>query len=81
MAGYRDPDLQERQKTAFATKKAMLEKFLAKANDPAIRALREALTQEALAAGVFGAPTYVVDGELFWGQDRLDFLERRLAER
>ncbi len=31
MAGYRDPDLQERQKSAFATKKAMLEKFLAKA--------------------------------------------------
>jgi carboxymethylenebutenolidase len=29
-------------------------------------------------AGVFGAPSYVVDGEIFWGQDRLDFLERRL---
>jgi carboxymethylenebutenolidase len=28
---------------------------------------------------VFGAPSYVVDGEIFWGQDRLDFLERRLA--
>jgi len=55
--------------------------LLAKASDPAIRAKREALTQEALAAGVFGAPTYVVDGELFWGQDRLDFLERKLAER
>ena len=41
MAGYRDPDLQERQKSAFATKKAMLEKFLAKANDP-ILAQREA---------------------------------------
>jgi 2-hydroxychromene-2-carboxylate isomerase len=27
---------------------------------------------------VFGAPTYVVDGELFWGQDRLDFVERTL---
>jgi len=35
-------------------------------------------TQEALAAGVFGAPSYVVDGELFWGQDRLDFVERAL---
>ena len=35
-------------------------------------------TEEAIAAGVFGAPSYVVDGELFWGQDRLDFLERRL---
>jgi 2-hydroxychromene-2-carboxylate isomerase len=55
--------------------------LLAKASDPAIRVKRDALTQEALAAGVFGAPTYVVDGELFWGQDRLDFLERKLAER
>jgi 2-hydroxychromene-2-carboxylate isomerase len=28
---------------------------------------------------VFGAPTYAYGGELFWGQDRLDFLERALA--
>ncbi|MDB5999687.1 MAG: 2-hydroxychromene-2-carboxylate isomerase [Rhizobacter sp.] len=32
-------------------------------------------------AGVFGAQSYVIDGELFWGQDRLDFVERRLARR
>jgi len=38
----------------------------------------EAYTEQAIAAGVFGAPSYVVDGEIFWGQDRLDFLERRL---
>ena len=37
-------------------------------------------TQRAIDAGVFGAPSYVVDGELFWGQDRLDFLQRRLAK-
>ena len=41
----------------------------------------EADTQLAIDAGVFGAPTYVIDGELFWGQDRLDFVERRLAMR
>lgn len=35
-------------------------------------------TDEAIRLQVFGAPTYVVDGELFWGQDRLDFLERAL---
>ena len=35
-------------------------------------------TAEAIAAGVFGAPSYVVDGEVFWGQDRLDFVGRRL---
>jgi 2-hydroxychromene-2-carboxylate isomerase len=36
-------------------------------------------SQRAIDAGVFGAPTYVAFGEMFWGQDRLDFLERRLA--
>ncbi len=35
-------------------------------------------TESALARGVFGAPTYVYNNELFWGQDRLDFLERAL---
>ncbi len=35
-------------------------------------------TAEARDLGVFGAPTYVIGGELFWGQDRLDFVQRRL---
>ncbi len=38
----------------------------------------EADSQRAIDSGIFGAPTYVVDGEPFWGQDRLDFVERRL---
>jgi len=38
----------------------------------------EADSAQAIEAGVFGAPTYVIDGELFWGQDRLDFVARRL---
>jgi len=40
---------------------------------------RDAFGREALAAGVFGAPTYVVGDELFWGQDRLDFVAARLG--
>jgi 2-hydroxychromene-2-carboxylate isomerase len=36
-------------------------------------------TQAAIKEGVFGAPSYLVNGELFWGQDRLDFVERRLT--
>lgn len=36
-------------------------------------------SQEAIARGLFGSPTYVYRDELFWGQDRLDFLERALA--
>lgn len=39
----------------------------------------DAFTQQAIDAGVFGAPSYVIDGEIFWGQDRLDFVARRLA--
>jgi 2-hydroxychromene-2-carboxylate isomerase len=46
---------------------------------PSIQALYEADTQSAMDAQVFGSPAYIVDGELFWGQDRLDFVERRLA--
>ncbi len=39
-------------------------------------------TEEALAQGVFGAPSYVLpNGEFFWGQDRLEFLDRALAKR
>jgi 2-hydroxychromene-2-carboxylate isomerase len=40
-----------------------------------------ALTEKAVADGVFAAPTYIIDGEIFWGQDRLDFVERKLAEQ
>lgn len=51
------------------------------ATSPEVRTAYEANTQEAIDRGVFGAPTYVVGDELFWGQDRLDFLERALAGR
>ena len=40
----------------------------------------KALTREAIERKVFGAPTYVYGDELFWGQDRLDFLDRALAK-
>jgi len=52
---------------------------LAESKAPEVQARYEANTQRAIDAGVFGAPSYVVDGELFWGQDRLDFLQRRLT--
>jgi 2-hydroxychromene-2-carboxylate isomerase len=51
---------------------------LDEAQADAVQRRYEAATQQAFDAGVFGAPSYVVDGEIFWGQDRLDFLERRL---
>ncbi|WP_426345514.1 2-hydroxychromene-2-carboxylate isomerase [Alcaligenes sp. HNGD-HTN06] len=38
----------------------------------------QAYTDEAIAAGVFGSPSYVYQGELFWGQDRLDMLDEAI---
>lgn len=51
---------------------------LAQANEEKIQQTYQSYTDEALKVGVFGAPSYVVDGEMFWGQDRLEFLQRRL---
>ena len=47
--------------------------------DPRWGERRLADTQMALDRGVFGAPSYVIGEEIFWGQDRLPFVERRLA--
>ena len=55
------------------------EKLMLADSVAAARAKFEAYTQEAIERGVFGAPSYVLDGEIFWGQDRLEFFERALA--
>ena len=47
---------------------------------PAVQAAYERVTQQAIEAQVFGSPSYVIAGEIFWGQDRLDFVQRRLAQ-
>ena len=52
---------------------------LAQSRGAETQARYDAHTQAAIDAGVFGAPTYIVEGEMFWGQDRLDFLQRRLS--
>lgn len=52
---------------------------LAQSQQDGAQALYAAHTAQAIDAGVFGAPSYVIDGEVFWGQDRLDFVERRLS--
>lgn len=53
--------------------------LLAGAEAPEAAARYDGLTQEAIDRRVFGAPTYIYRDEPFWGQDRLDFLERALA--
>jgi 2-hydroxychromene-2-carboxylate isomerase len=55
--------------------------LLAATENAAVQSEYQANTDEAVARGVFGAPTYVFDGELFWGQDRLDMLEWRLRQK
>ena len=49
------------------------------ADGPEVQAEFEANTKEALGRFVWGSPTCYVEGELFFGQDRLEFVERRLA--
>ena len=76
---------EERDIAAEATLAELLEETdlpperLGQARQPEVRARYDAHTQAALDAGVFGAPSWVVDGELFWGQDRLEFIARKLG--
>jgi carboxymethylenebutenolidase len=49
------------------------------AEEPRWLAQRRADSEAALARGVFGAPSYVIGDEIFWGQDRLEFVARYLA--
>jgi 2-hydroxychromene-2-carboxylate isomerase len=67
-----------------AARRAGLDAAQLRAGGPAdaeLDALREQFTNEALTAGVFGAPSFVLpSGEIFWGQDRLELLERALKQ-
>jgi 2-hydroxychromene-2-carboxylate isomerase len=74
-------DMAQEPELEAAAKAANLDgaSLIAKAKQPGMQAEYDRLTEEAIGRDVFGAPTYVCDGELFWGQDRLDFLERALT--
>ena len=48
-------------------------------NAPAAKEKLKENTAQAVARGVFGAPTFFVGEQMFWGQDRLDFVEQALA--
>ena len=77
-----DEPLGEPAVMAAAAKRAGLDAAALRAGGPSdaeLDQLYEQYTQEALAAGVFGAPSYVLpSGEFFWGQDRVEMLERAL---
>ncbi len=55
------------------------DRLLKLAAEPRWAERRVADTRAALDRGVFGAPSYVIGDDIFWGQDRLEFVERRLA--
>ena len=55
------------------------EAFLALVNDAEVKQQLKKNTEQAVARGVFGAPTFFVGDEMFWGQDRLDFVADALA--
>jgi 2-hydroxychromene-2-carboxylate isomerase len=53
--------------------------LLALAAEQEVKDRLKAVTEEAVARGVFGAPTFFVGEQMFWGQDRLDFVREALA--
>jgi 2-hydroxychromene-2-carboxylate isomerase len=55
--------------------------FAALVGDPEVKAKLIATTDEAVARGVFGAPTFFVGDQMFFGQDRLDFVRAALLAR
>jgi len=57
------------------------DRILAAADADAAKATHEKNTADAVAINAIGAPTYVLNGETFWGQDRLDLLGDALASR
>jgi 2-hydroxychromene-2-carboxylate isomerase len=52
--------------------------LLALAAEPQVKDRLKAITQDAVARGVFGAPTFFTGGRMYWGQDRLDFVREAL---
>ena len=52
--------------------------LLALTNEQAVKDQLKAVTQQAVEQGVFGAPTFFVGDQMFWGQDRMDFVKEAL---
>ncbi len=57
-----------------------LAELMRKINNPEVKDRLRQITEQAIERGVFGAPTFFVANEMFFGQDRLDFVEEALAK-
>ena len=76
----RDADLSDPLALAAIAQSVQMEPqpLLEAALTPGVRARYLSNTQEAAQRSVFGSPTYFVDGDMFYGQDRLEMVERAL---
>lgn len=86
-AAFRAGWVEDRDLTADETLRALageagldVERAMAAIADPAVKAALRAHTDEAIARGVFGAPAMFVGEQLFWGNDRLHFVEEALKK-
>lgn len=75
-----DLDVLEEMKAVITKVGGSAEDYEAYVNGQA-RADIEAITDEAESLGVFGVPAMLLDGELFWGGDRVDYLRKRILEK
>ena len=78
-----DRDISNPEVTANVAAKLGLnrEELLRALNDPAVKERLKNEVDAAIERGVFGSPYVIVDGEPFWGSDRLDQVDRWLATR
>ena len=77
-----DTDLADRETLATLATGVGLdpEPLLEAALSDPVQAIYKANTQEAIDRSVFGSPTYFVDGDMFYGQDHLELVERALQK-
>ena len=77
-----DSDLADRETLVALAKRVDMDPgpLLAAALEDEVQAIYEANTQEAIERSVFGSPAYFVDGDMFYGQDRLEMVERALRQ-
>jgi len=76
-----DADLSDRDTIAGRLEESGFDAgaVLEAAEGPAAAEIHDRNTREAISADAVGVPAYVLNGEVFWGQDRIDYLERALA--
>ena len=77
-----DQDIGDAEVLAAVATRAGLDgaRLVARAEEPAVKDQLKKNTDEAIARGVFGAPTFFVGDQMFWGNDRMEFVAEALAD-